>query len=72
VSVGRGLGNRRCRKVEIEYRTGGGNMEPKEMKKIIADILRQIKLIKDNYTGEITIGINDGGVTYIRKSETLK
>lgn len=50
----------------------GGNMDPKEMKRMIADILRQMELIKDNYTGEITIGINDGGVTYIRKSETLK
>ncbi len=47
-------------------------MDPKEMKRMIADILRQMELIKDNYTGEITIGINDGGVTYIRKSETLK
>jgi len=47
-------------------------METKEIKKIIADMLKRIELVGEHYTGEVTLGINDGGVTYIRKSETLK
>lgn len=44
----------------------------KETKKIITDTFRQLGLIDESYTGEVTIGLNDGGVMFIRKSETLK
>jgi len=46
--------------------------EVKEIKKVLAETLKRIKLVNDTYTGEVTLGINDGGITYIRKSETLK
>jgi hypothetical protein len=46
--------------------------EVKEIKKILAETLKRINLVNDTYTGEVTLGLTDGGVTYIRKSETLK
>lgn len=44
----------------------------KETKQVLADMLRQVRLIDETYTGEVTIGLNNGGVMFIRKSETLK
>jgi len=44
----------------------------KGAKRIIAETFRQIGLIDESYTGEVTVGLNDGGVLFIRKSETLK
>lgn len=49
-----------------------GVADIKETKKIIAETLRQAGLIDETYTGEVTIGLNNGGVMFIRKSETLK
>ncbi|HEX9021656.1 MAG TPA: hypothetical protein VF903_10400, partial [Nitrospirota bacterium] len=49
-----------------------GVADIKETKKIIAETLRQTGIIDEKYTGEVTVGINDGGVMFIRKSETLK
>ncbi len=50
----------------------GSAKDMKETKKIIADTFKQIGLIDETYTGEITIGITNGGVMFIRKSETLR
>ncbi len=44
----------------------------KERKEALCEVLKLVKLIDDTFTGEITIGINSGGVTFIRRSETLK
>lgn len=44
----------------------------KETKRVIAETLRQMGLIHETYTGEVTVGFNNGGVLFIRKSETLK
>ncbi len=44
----------------------------KETKKIIAETFRQTGLIDESYSGEVTIGLNNGGVMFIRRSETLK
>jgi hypothetical protein len=44
----------------------------KDAKKIIADTLKQTRLIGERYTGELTVGFSDGGVIFIRKSETIK
>ncbi len=44
----------------------------KETKRVIAESFKQIRLIEDAYTGEVTISFNSGGVMFIRKSETLK
>ena len=55
--------------------TGGVRKSPMDIKgtkKIIADTFREIGLIDGSYTGEVTIGLNDGGVVFIRKSETYK
>ena len=38
----------------------------------MADMVKQVRLIDEAYTGEVTVGFNHGGVTLIRKSETLK
>lgn len=42
------------------------------IKRIIADTFKKVGLIDETYTGEVTVGINDGGIMFIRKSETLK
>jgi hypothetical protein len=47
-------------------------VDVKEIKKIIADAFKQAGLIDEIYSGEVTVGINNGGVMFIRKSETLK
>ena len=48
------------------------SVDMKETKKVIAETLKQVKLIDETYTGEVTVGLNNGGVMFIRKSETLK
>lgn len=49
-----------------------GVTDIKEAKKVIAETLRQTGIINGTYTGEVTVGINEGGVMFIRKNETLK
>ncbi len=49
-----------------------GAPDVKETKRVIAETLKQVKLIDETYTGEVTVGFNNGGVMFIRKSETLK
>lgn len=41
-------------------------------KRTIADTFRQLGLVDETYTGEVTVGFTSGGVMFIRKSETLK
>ncbi len=41
-------------------------------KKLLVDVLKRLKLISDKWTGEITIGITEGGIKFIRRSETIK
>jgi hypothetical protein len=48
------------------------NLDVKKTKKIIADTFKQLGLTDETYTGEVTVGLNNGGVLFIRKSETLK
>jgi len=52
--------------------TRNGSVDMKETKRVIAETLKQVNLIDDTYTGEVTVGLNNGGVMFIRKSETLK
>ena len=42
------------------------------MKKTLAEVLRNIGLIKDGTDAEITIGVKNGGIAYIAKKETYK
>lgn len=53
-------------------KTCEGAKDVKETKKALADSLKRIGLIDESYTGEVTVGITNGGVMFIRKSETLK
>lgn len=53
-------------------RTNSNGRDIAEAKRIIADTFRQIGIINEIYTGEVTVGFNSGGVMFIRKSETLK
>jgi hypothetical protein len=41
----------------------------KEWKRILVEILKKLKLIDDRWTGEIVIGINEGIIKFIRRSE---
>ncbi|MBI5664076.1 MAG: hypothetical protein HZC49_03140 [Nitrospirae bacterium] len=41
-------------------------------KKLLAEALRKIEIVQDDWTGEITIGMQNGGIIFVRKSETLK
>jgi hypothetical protein len=41
-------------------------------KKVLSETLKKLKIIDERWTGEITIGINEGGIRFIRRSETLK
>jgi len=41
-------------------------------KKLLSEALRKLEIIPDDWTGEITIGIQNGGIVFVRKSETLK
>jgi len=41
-------------------------------KKLLSGALRKLEIIPDDWTGEITIGIQNGGIVFVRKSETLK
>lgn len=43
-----------------------------DWKKVLAEVLKRLGLIPENWTGEITIGMTNGGVTFVRKSETIK
>jgi len=41
-------------------------------KKLLSEALRKQEIIPDGWTGEITIGVQNGGIVFVRKSETLK
>lgn len=46
--------------------------EDKDKKKLLIMVLVKLGLIPEGWTGEINIGINEGGIRFIRKSETMK
>lgn len=48
-----------------------GSNNPK-WKKALSEALRKLEITPDDWTGEITIGIQNGGIVFVRKSETLK
>jgi hypothetical protein len=41
-------------------------------KKLLSEALKKLEIIPDDWTGEITVGLQNGGVVFVRKSETLK
>jgi hypothetical protein len=41
-------------------------------KRLLSEALRKLEIIPDDWTGEITIGMQNGGIIFVRKSETLK
>lgn len=53
-------------------RTNKSRKDMTTAKRIIADTFRQLGLINETYTGEVTVGFTSGGVMFLRKSETLK
>jgi len=55
----------------IEKKDSGGR-DMTAAKRTIADTFRQLGLVDETYTGEVTVGFTSGGVMFIRKSETLK
>jgi len=41
-------------------------------KKILIEVLTKIGIVGNNWSGEIVISINHGGVSWISKKETIK
>lgn len=41
-------------------------------KRLFSEAFRKLDIIPDDWTGEITIRIQIGGIVFVRKSETLK
>jgi len=41
-------------------------------KKLLSEALKKLEIIPDDWTGEIIIGLQNGGIVFVRKSETLK
>lgn len=56
----------------LQEETTSRTPDIKGLKKTIGETFRQTGLIDETYTGEVTVGLNNGGVMFIRKSETLK
>lgn len=43
----------------------------KEWKKILAEFMKKIKVIRDDFTGKIEIDLNQGGIGSIKRTENL-
>ena len=41
-------------------------------KKRICDMLLELNIIPEGFTGKVVISFKDGGISYIEKSETFK
>lgn len=41
-------------------------------KEVLKQAFVKLGLIKERFTGEITIGMTEGGIKFVRKSETIK
>jgi hypothetical protein len=53
----------------LQRKAGVNNLN---WKKSLSEALRKLEIIPDGWTGEITIGMQNGGIIFVRKSETLK
>jgi len=52
--------------------TGKAGINKQNWKKLLSETLRKLEIIPDDWTGEISIGLQNGGIVFVRKSETLK
>ena len=43
----------------------------KEWKKILAEFLKKLKIIRDDFTGKVDIDFNQGGIGSIQRTEKL-
>lgn len=43
----------------------------KEWKKILAEFLKKLKVIRDDFTGKVEIDLNQGGIGSISRTEKL-
>lgn len=43
----------------------------KEWKKILADFLKKLKIIREDFTGKIEVDLNQGGIGSIKRIENL-
>jgi hypothetical protein len=53
----------------LPRKTGTNNLN---WKKSLSEALRKLEITPDDWTGEITIGVQNGGIIFVRKSETMK
>ncbi len=51
---------------------GKAEINDPSWKKLLSDALRKLDIVADDCTGKITIGVQKGGIVFVRKSETLK
>ncbi|HBH62717.1 MAG TPA: hypothetical protein DDX85_13470 [Nitrospiraceae bacterium] len=52
--------------------TGKAGINKQNWKRLLSETLRKLEVISDDWTGEISIGVQNGGIVFVRKSETLK
>lgn len=55
-----------------KYKDEDFKMTDISWKEVLKQALVKLGIIKDRFTGEITIGMTEGGVKFVRKSETIK
>jgi hypothetical protein len=46
--------------------------EPNAWKKTVARTLIGLRIIPEKFSGELVVNFKDGGVSYLKKTETLK
>jgi hypothetical protein len=51
---------------------GPSNEEPNAWKKTVARTLIGLRIIPEKFSGELVVNFKDGGVSYLKKTETLK
>ncbi len=43
-----------------------------DWKRAVADVLQEMNIIKDRFSGTVVINFKDGGISYLEKKEILK
>ncbi len=43
-----------------------------DWKRAVADVLQEMNIIKDGFSGTVVINFKDGGISYLEKKEVFK
>lgn len=44
----------------------------KDWKRLLVEVLKKLAIIKSDFTGKIELHMNEGGITCVNKTETLR